>query len=295
MPHMMGNPPPGMIGMPHMMGNPPPGMLPNHHGMVGHPHRINGNDDNDDNDDDMDNVDDNENDDMDGNENGDMDGNEGGNEDKGIRVFLNTVMVILRAICADDDLYLESWYSMHMFKEQTCLALMDYAKETLISRVDKAKNKTPEGEAEMELWGSFFRVCIVLLAQYTSYDWKEFPDPELYKKSWPDTPSHIIPIIQKECFPKIPRKTYLVSILPSLLRLLSLCEQVSTIEAFVADIYFGIAVDEFKQTGKFERTTSVSCETVDAVMTDKRNGKADCVIVPDKTLQRFFNAYHGTV
>jgi len=212
---------------------------------------------------------------------------EGGNPDKGFRSFLNTILNILRAICADDELYLESWYSMIMFKEQTSLQFLFFSKQKLLKRLDKAKPASPAGDAEMEVWESFLKLCITLMSKYTTYNWDEFPNPKLYKDSWTNSPEAIIPVVQKDCFPLIPRKSYFLPLLPMLLPLLRLCPEVEKMESFVSDLYYGIVNDEFRQTGKFERSAAMSCETIDAAMTDKRNGNTK--VVEDKTFQKFFN------
>jgi len=164
---------------------------------------------------------------------------------------------------------------------------LTFSKQELLKRIDKAKPDTPDGDAEMDVWDSFLRLCIVLMSKYTSYDWDEFPNPKLYQDSFVNSPEKIIPVVQKECFPVIPRKSYLVPLIPMLLPLLYLSEQVPKMEAFVCDLYYGITVDEFHQKGNFERSVVMSCETIDAAMILMRDGKTR--YVDSKTFQRIFN------
>jgi len=193
---------------------------------------------------------------------------------------------------------------MNMFKEQTCLQFLFYSKDGkdgkdgLLKRISKAQLKTKPGDLEMGLWESFLRLCFTLMSHHTEFNWSEFPDPALYEKSWSNTPSLIIPLVQDECFPKIPRKSRLLPLLPPLLLLLKLRKLVPKMETFVSDLYFGIAVDEYKQTNKFQDSASKSCETIDAAMTEQREKQKNVRAKPDDTeeaaidaatFQHFFN------
>jgi len=215
----------------------------------------------------------------------------GGSADKGLRDYFNTVFMLLKAICQDKDLYPESWVSMHLFKEKTCLEWIKYAEDKLLSRVARTKSTTPDGDEEMKTWSLFMNLCVALIQGYQTYNRDEFP--ESVRKSWPDTPNIIIPIVQKECFPKIDRKTSFLSLLPDFLSLLSLSEQQKDIEKFVAELYYGIALCEFKQTGKFEKSAAMSCKTIDTIMTDRRKHKEDSVVISDRVFQQFFNDILG--
>ena len=209
-----------------------------------------------------------------------------GSVDAGLRRFLGDTFGVLTAICTDTELYPASWFSMTMFMEQTALNIVCYSKDKLIARADKAAAATPEGDAEMALWAAFLRLCVVLLGRYTEYDWDRFPDRTLYEESW-SNPGFVIPWVQDECFPVVPRKACLLPLLSAVLRLLALSSVLPDVDAFVGDLYHGIALGEYRETGKFARATTLSCETVDAAMTDWRNGKRAGVVACG-VFQHFF-------
>ena len=210
-----------------------------------------------------------------------------GSADAGLRHFLSDTFGVLTAICTDAELYPASWFSMNMFKEQTSLHIIYYSKDKLIARAAKAAPATAEGDAEMAVWTAFLRLCIVLVGRYTVFDWSRFPDPELYKDSWSNPPEYVIPVVRDECFPVVPRKARLLPLLSAVLRLLALSSELPAIGPFVGDLYYGIALGEYRETGKFARAATLSCETVDAAMTDWRNGKRRGVVACD-VFQRFF-------